>query len=220
MTAARHIPSDYPHTDSAIWGVNFTYSGGSTITNSNPSFKGVSAGDTVNFSNDPSSTATIVITFAANPPVVTNPPGAPLFNVSSITLNPGDVSPQTVLSTTTDGSVNYSLSVNGVQVGGPYAIQVGNGPLYVEITNSDSEPDPIMVPYQGTLTMFSNDPTTTYSIHWPTTNPFPGLTEALPGATNNNAYTQVGPKGQSYGYRIGIKFQDGPGGGTIRIGST
>jgi hypothetical protein len=65
--------------------------------------------------------------------------------------------------------------------------------------------------------MFSND-THTYSIGFPVFNPFPGLTEAKPGAANNSAYTQVGPKNQSYGYRITIKTQEGPGGGTIKIG--
>jgi hypothetical protein len=217
MTAARHIPSDHPHTETANFDVAFTYTGGSTIANSKPAFKNVSPGDTVNFSNA-SSTATIVITFAANPPNVANP-GPPLFGVTSITLAPGANSLQTVLSTTTDGSVNYFVSVNGVQVGGPYAIQVGNGPLYVTIGNNNTNPDPVAVPPGGTLEMYSTD-TKTYHLHWTTTgNPFPtpapGLLTVNPA--NNIPYTNTPKTIAIYAYSFPTT-KESNGGGTIKIG--
>lgn len=216
MAAARHIPHHFPEKEraAATWPVNFLYNG-TTLTNSAEAFKGVSAGDTVTFSNSASSTAPIVITFAANPPIVpTPPPGAPLFNVTTITLAPGANSPQTVVPA--NGSVNYIVSVNGAQVGGPYAIQVGAGPLYVEITSMYSQPDPIAVPAGGTLEIYSND-SNTYTIKWPAAfNPFPTISEAKPGAGNNTPGTQVGPA-QVYAYTFSVKLLQGNGGGTVKV---
>ena len=107
------------------------------------------------------------------------------------------------------------MNVVGGPSFGPYAIQVGAGPMFIEITASDSEPDPILVPKGGTLQMFSND-NNTYLIGWPNFNPFPGLTQANPGVTNNIAYTQVGPA-LGYGYSISIKGQEAPGKGTVIV---
>jgi hypothetical protein len=209
MAAARHIPRNEPET---AWTISFTYNG-STMIASYPALKGVQFGDQVTFANSASSTAPINITFNSNPPVVTNPPGPVLFN-NTPNLQPGigdEQQPQAP-----NGSVNYYVNVVGGPSFGPYAIQVGAGPMYIEITSLNSEPDPILIPKGGTLQMYSND-NNTYDIGWPSFNPFPGLTQANPGAANNNPYTQSGPA-QNYAYSVSVNGQDGPGGGTIKVG--
>jgi hypothetical protein len=205
MSAARVIPKS-----DALWSINFNYNG-STLTCSSPAII-VAVGDQVNFSNSPNSTTTINVTFAANPPGVSNPPGPVLFQ--PMTLSPGTTDGQTA---NVNGSVNYTVTANG-QTFGPYAIQAGIGPLYVQITASNSQPDPIVVPKGGTLQMYSND-ASTYTVKWPTFNPFPGLTQASPGPANNSPYTQQGPA-QTYGYEILVKGPAvGVGGGRVIVTS-
>jgi plastocyanin len=217
MTAARHIPHNLPDKEAANWPVTLTYNG-STLTVSNPAFMHVNAGDTVDFINA-SPTATLQITFAANPPNVINPPGSPLFGVTSITLGPGANSAEIVLPA--NGSVNYTVTVNGVQVGGHYAIQVGNGPLYVTINNDDTNPGTLAVPPGGTLEMYSTDGNT-YDLSWTNTgNPFPtpapGLLTVTPGVTGNIAYTNSLKSIAIYDYTFPTS-KDRNGGGTIKVG--
>jgi hypothetical protein len=205
----------YPEHEAATWSIDFLYNG-TTMTVTYPALIGVQYGDYVNFTNDPNSTAPISITFNPNPTGVPNPPGPVLFSSipASSPLQPGATSQEQPQAT--NGSVNYFVTVEGGATFGPYAIQVGSGPLYVEIAGSSSQPDPIMVPKGGTLQMYSND-TNTYRIGWTALDPFPGLTQANPGWSNNNPYTQSGPV-RGYPYTITVEGQQGPGGGRVIIG--
>jgi len=199
MAAARHIPTP----ETAGLTVTFVWNG-STLTNNCPSAI-VAVGSEVTFANSSTSSAAITITFAPNPPGVTNPPGARLFSQTTITIQPGLNSGVLTLPANTNGAVNYTVSVNGNQVGGPYAIQAGTGPLYVQITDFTPNPYEVAVPptvgnSEGKLEMYSTDEPS-YTVQWPAVNPFPGLTTAYLGSSNNTAYAQQGPA-KTYSYTI------------------
>ncbi len=181
MATARVIPGQ-----AANWTITFTYNG-STLAVTYPGLA-VSPGDQVTFSNSSSSTAPIVITFVTPtlPPNVT-PPTSPLF--PNMTIQIGQSQQQTAPQNV-NASVNYNVSVGGVTIpGGPYAIQVGTGPLYVQITNSAASPQSVAIPEDGMLGMFSTD--VTYYLDWTNTgNPFPtpipGLTTVYLATSTNN----------------------------------
>ncbi len=200
MAAARQIPRP----ETAGLTVTFVWNG-STLTNNTPA-KIVAVGSDVTFVNSSSSVAAITINFAPNPPGVSNPPGPVLFTPSSITIQPGNNSGALTLPANTNGAVNYTVSVNGTQEGGPYAIQAGTGPLYVQITNFTPSPGEAAVPstvsssQQGMLEIYSTDQTS-YTIKWPVTNPFPGLTAAYKPLSSNSPYAQSGPA-TTYTYEI------------------
>ena len=201
-----------------VWDIDFNYDG-STLTVS-PQALVVGATDEVNFSNSPNSTATITITFAANPPGVANPPGPVQF--PNISLTPGQTIGMVPLHP--NGSVNYTVSVNGATVEETYAIQVGNGPLYVQITDSNSTPDPAVIPLGGTLEMYSTDGNT-YNLTWPATgNPFPkpapGLTTVNHSVASNIVYTESKNKVATYEYNFPVhKTTLGVGTGKIVVTS-
>jgi hypothetical protein len=200
MAAVRHIPRP----ETAGLTVTFVWNG-SILTNNAPA-KIVAVGSDVTFVNSSSSVAAITINFAPNPPGVSNPPGPPLFTQNTITIQPGQNSGALALPANTNGAVNYTVSVNGNQEGGPYAIQAGTGPLYVQITNFTPNPGEAAVPatvsssQQGMLEMYSTDQTS-YTIKWPAMNPFPGLTAAYKPLSSNIPYAQSGPA-TTYTYEI------------------
>jgi hypothetical protein len=212
MAAARHIPRT-----EAVWPITFLYNG-TTLTVSTPAII-IAPGDEVNFANSPSSTAAINITFAANPPGVINPPGPALF--SNITgLQPGATDGLATPSGV-NGSVNYKVTAGG-QTFGPYAIQAGTGPLYVTINNSNSAPDPVLIPVGGTLKMYSTDGNTYNPLTWTPSNPFttpaPGLTQVNPGASNNLAYTDTPKLSVPYTYNFPVQSpKEGLGTGKIHV---
>jgi hypothetical protein len=109
----------------------------------------------------------------------------------------------------TDGSTTY-----------PYAIQVGNGPLYVKVTGGYTTPDPAVVPFGGTIEIISTD--NNYTINWNTTNgnPFPGLTHIYTASNPlTRAYSENLPVAD-YAYTITQGITLGSGGGTVKIKST
>ncbi len=198
--AARHLP--IPNVVSAqtiTIGTNFEPSPKSCI---------ISGAGPLSITFDNESGASISIQFIA--PVY--PANQVVFNNVN---NLGNQQQNTQAPQVANASVNYNVVANGTTKG-PYGIQVGNGPMYVGITNNNSAPDQIAVPQGGTLVMYSNDANTAYNIHWPNTNPFPGLTVANYGVANNNSYTEVGPA-QGYAYTFTLKAMLGMGGGTIKI---
>jgi hypothetical protein len=172
----------------------------------------VQQGDQVNFVNN--SGVTITIEFAPNPP---GPIVSGNIDVAAGSTN-GFVAPNY------DASANYYIYVGPTQQSGPFAIQVGAGPLYVQINNSTTSPDPIAVPRGGTLEMFSTD-ADTCTLKWtalgnPFTQPPPGLTTVYPNVTNNVAYTETLPVAV-YAYQlINDRIEDGTGGGTIKVKNT
>jgi hypothetical protein len=159
----------------------------------------VNQGDTVNFSNSQSSTTSLVITFLAGPqPPNINPIPAPFQNVN---VAPGASNPQQA--PMSDVSVNYSVNAGG-QTFGPYAIQVGVGPVYVELTNSAPNQTHVAIPEGGWLEMFSTD--VTYYLKWTSVggSPFPGLTtvyQATPSSNPNVPYQNT-VNGALFAYQI------------------
>jgi hypothetical protein len=183
----------------------------------------IAAGTEVNFTNN--SGATINITFEPNPP------GPALF-VNTPNLAPGTIDGQTPQPA--NGSVNYYVNVVGGASHGPYAIQVGNGPLYIQVTYNNATgqgictPDQPVIPYLGYLEMISND--YNYSVSWPTSfgDPFtPLLTSIGIGAPNNTPHKETSNLAD-YKYtvtklgatKLGVAAAGGGGGGTIKVKST
>ena len=180
----------------------------------------IPAGQPVGFTNN--SGATITIQFEPNPPgptLFTNVP--PLAN--------GATNSQTPQAANGNGAVNYYVVDPGGTQHGPYAIQVGNGPLYIQVTYSQAlgagqcTPSPAVIPYQGYLEMISND--YNYSVNWPTSfgDPFtPALTSIGIGASNNSPHKEIANLAD-YNYTLtktGIGAGTGSGGGTVRVKGT
>jgi len=134
-----------------------------------------------------------------------------------------------------DAAANYYIYVGTVNQNpnDPYAIQVGNGPLYVQVTWSPSlgagqtNPDPVAIPPQGNLQMYSAD-TTSYNVTWPNTgDPFTlpqNLTQVVPVVANNLNYTATSGVA-TYKFTLLKKspsrtLGSGNGGGTVKVKNT
>ena len=124
-----------------------------------------------------------------------------------------------------DCAANYSVYINAAPMpGGPYAIQVGNGRMFINITNNYSSPDPVVIPLQGNIEMYSSD--NSYQINWPgcpnTGGPFSTvLNQVVPGVQNNTAHQESLGLVQNYSYTIPSPGPAlGNGGGKVRIVSS
>jgi len=172
----------------------------------------------VNFTNN--SGTSILISFEPNPP------GPTLFSQIPNLAN-GATNTQTAnVDANGNGAVNYYVYDSNNIKHGPYAIEVGNGPLYVSVTYSQSlnegqcTPDPVVIPYQGHLEMYSTD--YNYSVNWPTSfgDPFqPQLLSIVSGATNNSPVVEVANLAE-YKYTVtktGIQGVGGGGGGKVIV---
>jgi hypothetical protein len=132
-----------------------------------------------------------------------------ISNLTTSTTQTPQVNNRTV-NFNTDGSTTY-----------PYAIQVGNGPMYVNVDAGECTPETVVIPLNGTIQMASSDGVT-YSITWNTNNgnPFPGLAHIYPVSNpQTKPYTATFPIGP-YGYTIAVAKATGGGGGTVKIKST
>ncbi len=133
-----------------------------------------------------------------------------------------------------NGSVNYYVKVGSGPAQGPYAIQVGAGPLYIQVSYNPASgkalvnPNPAMIPCKGTLEMVSTD--YNYDVAWTTGDPFaPALTsvgvsnntphQESKGAIGDHAYT-VTKYGTSQNTRGGVTAAGGGGGGTVKVKSS
>jgi len=178
--------------------------------------------DTLSFTNDAGNT--IDIKFEPNPVY----PNQVIFTDIIGLTSRASSTPQSP--SVANGSVNYYVYMNGVkQSGGPYAIQVGTGPMYVQIHTTagaiQCTPDPVAIARTtaggGTLEMVSAD--ITYYIGPASfSNMFlPPLTQANVGVANNVSHTDIAPSG-SYPYTVSDtspKLGAG-GGGTVKIKNT
>lgn len=130
----------------------------------------ISNGQSVQFTNNSPNTITITIEADAFGVTVFDQNNVPVGpNGGTATINP-IVNNRTV-NYNIDGSSNY-----------PYAIQVGNGPLWVSVNADVAYPQPCVVPLGGTIEMASTDGVT-YSINWTNNavNPWlPPLTKIYP----------------------------------------
>jgi hypothetical protein len=213
MATARDI---FPEAEAALYTVTFTYIN-NALSVTIPAVK-MAATDQIIFGNSPSSSAAIQLVFAANPPGVSNPPGSPLFN--NVTLSPGQ-NTGNLTPLNANGSVNYTVLVGGAVVGDVYAVQVGNGPLFVTVNGTTCTPQTIVVPLQGSVEYYSTDGLT-HDITWNTTNgnPFPGLSKVYPLPNpQTKVYTTASPV-NPYGYTMGPGTTATGGGGTVRVRGT
>lgn len=213
MATARDI---FPESEAVLHTVTFTYIN-NVLSVTIPAVK-MAATDQIVFGNSPSSSAAIQLVFAANPPGVANPPGPVLFN--NVTLSPGQGTGN-LTPLAANGSVNYTVLVGGAAVGEVYAVQVGNGPLYVTVSGTTCTPQTIAIPLQGSAEFYSIDGVN-HTITWNTSNgnPFPGLSNIYALANPlTKAYTTSSPV-NPYGYMVGPSPLATGGGGTVKIKQT
>lgn len=158
MSAARHIPME-----EVVQPISITASFVPT-----PQGVIVPSGTIVQFTNNSQSTVNIV--FNPNP---FNSTGPLLFsNISN--LGPGATNSQAP--TAPNGSVNYFVNVVGGGSYGPFAIQVGTGVLFLQVTYQNSagqcHPGEAALPMGGTLGAQSADSHSYQNITWTPKNPF------------------------------------------------
>ena len=202
MAAARHIPRAQ-----VTQNINID----STFTPSPQAVK-IAPGTEVNFNNN--SGTTINITFAPNPP------GPALFS-NTPNLGPGTIDGQ--MPQAANGSVNYYVNVVGGASYGPFAIQVGNGPLYIQATYTNNAgyctPDPAVIPVAGALQMVNTD-NHSYNVGWGgVANPFSPALTTVGGQSGNIVHQSIAPAG-TYTYSVTkVGPMLGSGGGKIIIKS-
>jgi hypothetical protein len=184
----------------------------------------IQAGQNVTFTNG--SGAVIDIKFAPNP--ITPTVFTDITGLSPTA--PNNTATRAPSSQVPNGSVNYYVYLGGVLQSGPYAIQVGTGPMFVQISTSGGNvvytPATAAIPHQvsiggGTLELVSTD--YSYNIGPASfSNMFtPHLTQAL--VSGNNPHTNIGAVG---GFDYTATQQQpspklgGGGGGKIKVQST
>lgn len=114
-----------------------------------PKNQGIGNQDTVTFKNNDSNNAATVAFLGA---------GANEFGSNPITI-PASDSSSPLTPTTPNITVDYQITQGGA-VGLPYSIEVGSGPLEIDITNAngDTAPSDAGIPNNGTL-FFKNEST-------------------------------------------------------------
>lgn len=171
----------------------------------------------VTFTNN--STSTINIMFLPNmqPGLPTPPP--PVFN-NIAALAPGATSAAQT-SQNDSITVDYDVIVGNI-VYGPYAIQVADGPLYIQMVLSNGEaqctPGPATIPIGGSVVMSPGD-SNSYNIGWKNNvDPFdPAITTA-----DGNVHTEDVGTILTYTYTAKVPAPGGgttSGGGTIHVSS-
>src|SRR5215471_18847295 len=177
--------------------------GGVQITDSQP----------VKFNNN--SGSTISITFANT--AISN---QRVFNDIS-NLGPG--LSVAVSALVTNVTVNYEIWYQ-LQNYGPFAIEVGTGPLEISVTNGLPTPNRCAIPPNGAIQFSATD--AQCSIQWQNRNdPFtPQLNTVYVGQSNNPVASEHGNSGKTFPYSLNTdtaahkphKVQGG-GGGTIKV---
>src|SRR6266478_2754987 len=178
----------------------------------NPGGVQISNDQSVKFSNN--SGSTISITFA--PTAISN---ETVFNDIN-NLASGANSTEAPL--VSDITVNYSVTMNG-QIAGPFAIEVGTGPLEISVTSGAPTPLNGAIPPNGEIQFNSTD--VQYPIAWPDGDPFtPALNFVYVGPANNKVGKENGRLGE-FGYTLApsagamqaSKMSAVEGGGTIKV---
>jgi hypothetical protein len=109
----------------------------------------------------------------------------------------------------------------GAVVADVYAVQVGNGPLFVTVSGTTCTPQTVAIPLQGSIEYYSIDGLS-HTITWNTANgnPFTGLSKIYPLANpETKPYTTNSPV-NPYGYTMGPGTTATGGGGTVKIKQT
>jgi hypothetical protein len=149
----------------------------------------VGQGDPVTFYNN--SGVDILIEFQTN--VLDGQNQTPVYAPMNLPVSDGDSNGFTAPNA--NCAANYYIYNADVTppavLSGPFVIQVGSGPMYVNVTQSNNvlvfTPDAVAVPLgnaasgAGYLEINSEIPNTVVPIYWATTDPFnPGITESGP----------------------------------------
>jgi hypothetical protein len=171
----------------------------------------------VTFTNN--SGSSITITFEENP--ICEQIFTDVENLSPTA--PNNSATQTPL--IADGTVNYNVTIGGT-TSELYAIQVGVGPMYIEIATANAgiitNPSPVVVPVGGNLEMISTD--FDYTVKWSPLDPFsPAIGEVYVGAGNNTpSQDNQSNIVQDYTYTLtkAPVGTTGSGGGTVKIKSS
>src|SRR5215470_15924387 len=184
--------------------INSTY-------DANPAGVQITDSQPVKFNNN--SGSTISITFA--PTAIT---GRKVFNdINNLASGQSATESPLVTGVTVNYEVWYQL-----QNYGPFAIEVGTGPLEISVTNGIPTPNRAAVPVNGEIQFAATDQQC--SLSWSPSNPTnPALTTVYVGQANNQVATVRGNLGQVSSYMLNTQAPvkahkvQGGGGGTIKV---
>lgn len=203
MAVARYLSDPQPQAQQ----ININSQGGA-----NPSGIAVGNGQPVDFNNN--SGSTISINFANT--AITQ---QRVFN-DIPNLAAGQSFAESPL--IDDVTVNYTVAI-GANTFGPYAIEVGSGPLQVSVTNAVPDPEISVIPPNGEIQFAATD--VDCSISWKNNNdPFtPPVDGVYVGQSNNPVARENGNSGKNFLYDlnanapVGAHRLLGGGGGTIKV---
>jgi hypothetical protein len=183
------------------WLLNITVQGGAT----QPDLK-ISNYDSIEFQNNAPFPVSITFTTTS---------GSVFNNIASIPASGGRSTSQQAQKSNV--IVNYTITNlnNPSQVQGPYGIEVGTGPMQINIQGGQPNPKTISIPSGGQI-QFDNLDSVSYSVSFNPLNSFPNGT-ILPGM-NSSLNGPAGNQAQVVTYSF--PTADGTnGGGTVKIGS-
>ena len=116
-----------------------------------------------------------------------------------------------------DITVNYKVSMGG-QIKGPFAIEVGAGPLEISVTGTNPTPGDGVIPPNGEIQFTATD--YKCNVSWPDGDPFrPPLDYAFVGQPSNPVGQEHGSSGKTLHYEVTRSTDLNPvdGGGTIKV---
>jgi len=161
------------------WLLNITIQGGA----SQPDDK-IANYDAIEFQNN--APFQVAITFTTTSGTVFN-------NIASIPASGGRSTPQQAQKSNV--TVNYTITdLNNNQSQGPYGIEVGTGPMQINIQGGQPNPKTISIPPAGQI-QFDNLDSVAYNVTWTPANSFPngtiqpGMNPVQTGPTGNQAQT-------------------------------
>jgi hypothetical protein len=111
-------------------------------------------------------------------------------------------------------TVNYNVSMGG-RAYGPFAIEVGAGPLEISVTDTNPTPSAGVIPPNGEIQFTATD--YKCNVSWPDGDPFnPQLDYAFVGQSNNPVGQEHGNSGKTFRYEL-TTSTDPNDGGTIKV---
>ena len=115
-------------------------------------------------------------------------------------------------------TVNYNVSMDGKPPYGPFAIEVGAGPLEISVTDTNPTPDIATIPRNGEIQFTTTD--YKCNISWPDGDPFnPHLDHAFVDQSDNPVGHERGNVVKDFHYKVTRSTDVNPvdGGGTIKV---
>lgn len=185
------------------WLLNITLQGGASQADNK-----IANYDSIEFQNN--APFPVAITFTTTSGTVFN-------NITSIPASGGRSTPQQAQKSNV--TVNYTITNlnNPIQVQGPYGIEVGTGPMQINIQGGQPNPTTISIPGGGTI-QFDNLDNVSYNVSWTPANSFhPTVYPIQPGMNP----VQTGPSGnQAQTVTYSYPSTDGTNGtGTVKVNS-